>query len=425
MIGWTDEWPYRSRRRGIIALWAGWAASRGLYVAVLLKLVPVHLLLKGSVGDVRLYQHWAALIASGSFPTGDPRWQYPPLAAVVMLTPRLSGEDYLTTFVTMMVLVDALILVLLLRRGGRLTGAWVWVAGTFLLGPFCYARYDIVVTLATVAALLALPRMRAFGALTAVGAMLKVWPALFLLGLPRDRRRPRAIVAFVVTAGGCLLAAAELGRGELSFLGGQQDRGLQTESVAATPFHVARLLGWTGVIPRNRFGSSELVGTGVPTAVRACLVLTIVAFAIIAIIVWRRPAQDWDPVFACDVALAVTLAAIVTSRVLSPQYLIWLFGVGAVCLTVGATRQRPAIAAILVAALLSHAEYPLLWKSIEKAHAIGVSVLATRNLVLVVAAALAIAALRSRPARPWQWPSDEVGATTVRPYGKIAAFLER
>jgi hypothetical protein len=431
MIARTDDGSHLSRRRGIIALWGVWAVTRGLYAAVLLKLMSIHLfpgssyLLRVSVGDVKLYQHWGRMIAAGSFPTHDPQWQYPPLAAVVMLLPRLSGGDYLTTFVALMVLVDALILLLLLRGRRPLTGAWVWVAGTFLLGPFCYARYDIVVTLATVAALLALPRMRRFGVLTAVGAMLKVWPVFFLLGLPRDRRGARAVTAFAAAAGACLLAAAALGRGELSFLTGQQDRGLQMESVAATPFHVARMFGWRGVITRHRYGSTELLGAGVPTTATVCLVLTIIALAIIAVIVWRRQAEDWDPVFACDVALAVTLAAIVTSRVLSPQYLIWLLGVGAVCLTHAASRQRPAIVLVLVAALLSHAEFPLLWKSIEKAHVIGVMVLFTRNLLLVAAAVLAIARLRNRPAGLRPWAYSGVRGMAVQPYGKIAAFLER
>jgi hypothetical protein len=113
MIARTDDGSHLSRRRGIIALWGVWAVTRGLYAAVLLKLMSIHLfpgssyLLRVSVGDVKLYQHWGRMIAAGSFPTHDPQWQYPPLAAVVMLLPRLSGGDYLTTFVVLMVLVDA------------------------------------------------------------------------------------------------------------------------------------------------------------------------------------------------------------------------------------------------------------------------------------------------------------------------------
>jgi len=34
-----------------------------------------------------------------------------------------------------------------------------------------------------------------------------------------------------------------------------------------------------------------------------------------------------------DVGFAAVLVAVVTSRVLSPQYLVWLLGVAAVCLT--------------------------------------------------------------------------------------------
>ncbi|MGI8334658.1 glycosyltransferase 87 family protein [Actinomadura scrupuli] len=417
MLARTDG---RSRRRGIILLWGVWAVTRGLYAAALLKLVSFQLL-KPAAGDVRLYRHWARVLAAGSFPADDPRWQYPPLAGAVMLLPRLSGRDYLATFVFLMVLVDALVLVLLLRAGGSPAGAWTWVAGMFLLGPFCYARYDLVVVLAAVAALLALPRMGTFGTLTGVGAMLKVWPVFLLLGLPRGRGGVRALTAFAAAAGAGLAAAAALGGGGWGFLAGQQGRGLQMESVAATPFHVARVLGWMGVTTRPRYGSRELVGTGVPAAATVCLTLTVVALAVIAVIARRRPAADWDPVFACDVALAVTLAAVVTSRVLSPQYLSWLLGVGAVCLTRVSTRQRAAVALILAAALLSHVEFPLLWKSIAKGYPAGVGVLAARNLLLVAATVLAILRLRGGPCpRPAGTPGPR-----FRPDGKIATFPER
>ncbi|MBD0693283.1 hypothetical protein BG452_40840 [Streptomyces sp. CBMA123] len=45
-----------------------------------------------------------------------------------------------------------------------------------------------------------------------------------------------------------------------------------------------------------------------------------------------------------DAALCALLIFVVTSRVISPQYLVWLVGVAAVCLTV--RRPRPAPGAL-------------------------------------------------------------------------------
>jgi hypothetical protein len=53
-----------------------------------------------------------------------------------------------------------------------------------------------------------------------------------------------------------------------------------------------------------------------------------------------------------DAALAAVLLFTATSRVISPQYLIWLIGLAAVCLTVRRTTQRPVAALLLLAATL-------------------------------------------------------------------------
>ncbi|MDX6428821.1 MAG: hypothetical protein QOE54_1187, partial [Streptosporangiaceae bacterium] len=87
--------------------------------------------------------------------------------------------------------------------------------------------------------------------------------------------------------------------------------------------------------------------------------------------------------------------------------------------------QRPAIVLILLAAFLSHVEFPLLWKSIEKAHVIGLTVLFARNLLLLAATVLAILRLRNRPARLGLPSLITLRGTGREPYGKIAAFLER
>ena len=58
------------------AVWAAWLVTRaGLY---LVALTP------RQGGDVGIYQRWyACCLAHGTFPAGDPMWQYPPGAALV------------------------------------------------------------------------------------------------------------------------------------------------------------------------------------------------------------------------------------------------------------------------------------------------------------------------------------------------------
>jgi hypothetical protein len=142
-----------------------------------------------------IYQGWYEVLRTGTFPLDDVTWQYPPAAALAILSPALlPGLEYASAFFVLAFLADLAVLVLLLsagrRRGRTLRGAWVWVAGVPLLGPTVYARYDVMVTAVAVAALLAGARHpRVMGALAAFGALLKVWPALLLLAARRRDRK--------------------------------------------------------------------------------------------------------------------------------------------------------------------------------------------------------------------------------------------
>uniref|UniRef100_UPI00117EA84E glycosyltransferase 87 family protein n=1 Tax=Streptomyces viridosporus TaxID=67581 RepID=UPI00117EA84E len=138
-----------------------------------------------------IYRGWYEVLRTGTFPLDDVTWQYPPAAALAILSPGLLPFlEYATAFFVLALLADLAVLALLGyagRRPGRSPrGAWVWVAGVPLLGPTVYARYDVMVTAVAVAALLAGARHpRLMGALAGFGALLKVWPALLLLGVRR------------------------------------------------------------------------------------------------------------------------------------------------------------------------------------------------------------------------------------------------
>jgi hypothetical protein len=94
-----------------------------------------------------IYQGWYDVLSTGTFPRDDVTWQYPPAAALAILSPALLPFlDYATAFFVLVCVTDLAVLALLAgagRRPGRsLRGAWVWVAGVPLLGPTVYARYD-------------------------------------------------------------------------------------------------------------------------------------------------------------------------------------------------------------------------------------------------------------------------------------------
>jgi len=384
------------------APWACWLLTRLAGLLIILDRLPYPRRTE-VLGDPAIYAEWSRILAAGAFPEDDVRWQYPPLAAPVMLLPRWLSTWLATSYTTAFALValgaDLLIMWLLTRRrsGGSPAGAWVWVAGPVLLGPMSYVRYDLIVTVTAVAALLMTARHRIFGALAAVGAMLKAWPVLLLAALPRTRGGVQAAAVFAAVCAAVPAVFALLqGRAPWSFLDAQASRGLECEALAATPFMLARLASWDGAIV-YQYGSMELVGPGIERTAALLPPVTAVALLIVAALAWRGTRRAWNAAWACDVAFAAVLAAVATSRVLSPQYMLWLLGLGAVCLAHGGTRQRPAVWLILAATALSQYLYPIAWPDLMAARPVETWTLAVRNLLVLAATVIAVARLRTGP----------------------------
>ncbi|MET7638822.1 glycosyltransferase family 87 protein [Streptomyces sp. NPDC005438] len=365
--------------------------------AVLLLCVFGALTLSGPdvTSDIRvIYAGWADLLGDGSFPHDDVTWQYPPLAALPVLAPTLLPWSYPTGFFLLACATDAGVLALLWRAAARPgaspAGVWVWIAGLPLLGPTAYARYDVMVTALVVGALLlAVRHPRTAGVLCGLGAMTKVWPALLLVGLARDSRGRRLLVGTLCTAVGtlalCLLAAP----GSLNFLFAQRDRGTEVESLGAMVFHLWRWFGWEGRVELH-YGSMEFLGPHVPLVSTLALALNLAAFG--WLLLWRLRAtrNGWlsdlgDGTLWADAAFVAVLLFTTTSRVISPQYLLWLVGVGAVCLTRRGSRQQGPVLLVLPACGLTLLEFPLGFAHVVASDGWGVTLLGLRNGLLVAA----------------------------------------
>ncbi|MCM3926287.1 glycosyltransferase 87 family protein, partial [Frankia sp. AiPs1] len=343
-------------------LWGGWLVTRALLVAGVLT-GQTFGAQQTVLGDLRIYAGWAHDLGhGGGLPVGDDRWQYPPGAAVALVLPELahtlSAVPYRVAFVVLMVLADLAVTAALARRDRG--AALFWVVGITALGPVALARFDLLPAAAALAAVLAVSRAR-FGRAgfhLGVGTLLKVWPLLLLVALPVPAGSPvrwpawlRAgaarLVGGLAAALGLLAAVLALTgwwRDVLGFLGAQQARGLQVEAVAATPFVLAHMFG--GPAPDYSYGSLQFGGPVARVVATACSVVE--AVAIIAAALWwwtrgRSPVPDAEPVQTGEARVAATLAeralalvvvVVVTARVLSPQYLVWILALVAAGLAV-------------------------------------------------------------------------------------------
>ncbi|MFH8974155.1 glycosyltransferase 87 family protein [Streptomyces sp. NPDC017890] len=381
----------RDARRSSAWLPVTWGVTRLVLLLFVLKV----LVLPGPdvTGDVSvIYRDWYEVLRTGTFPHDDVTWQYPPAAAFAVLSPALLPFlSYPTAFFVLACGADLAVLALLCRAGrgsGRSScGAWVWVAGVPLLGPTVYARYDVMVTAVAVAALLAAGRHpRVAGALAALGALLKVWPALVLLGM-----RGRAPWAAAVLSGAGLAALLAVTMpGAFAFLTFQRERGTEVESLGALVFHVARHFGWDGEVLLN-YGSVEFLGPYVGTVSTVALALTALAFG--GLLLWRAAASRFAAHTAADAAFVAVLVFTVTSRVLSPQYMVWLIGLAAVCRCYRASRMRVPVALVLAASPVTVLEFPLFFAEVVASDPLGVALLFVRNGLLVAAALVAARAL--------------------------------
>lgn len=379
------------RPGGIAAPLLAWAVTRTVLLLFVFKVFT----LPGSdvTSDVSvIYQGWFDVLKTGTFPLGDVTWQYPPAAALAVLSPGLLPFlGYAPAFFVLVCLTDAVVLAMLLRAGGRpgrrRAGAWGWVAGVALLGPTAYSRYDLMVTAVAVAALLAAARHpRTAGALAAFGAMLKVWPVLLLLGTERGRATRGAWTAAAVTALVLVAAFGATMPGAFLFLRAQGERGTEVESLGALVFHVARHFGWDGQVLLN-YGSVEFLGPYVGLVSGLALALTLAAFG--WLLVWRLRATEHGPATLADAALTAVLLFTTTSRVISPQYMIWLVGTAAVCLTLRASRQMLPSVMVLAATGVTLLEFPLGFAEVVGSTWTGILLLTVRNGLLVAASLVA------------------------------------
>lgn len=405
--------------RAVLWLWTG---TRVLVLLVLATLDRV------VVGDV--FYYWRKI--SALFHVGLPSTlnEYPTPVTWLLWLPYGavwgSRTGYLVAFIAFMLALDGaftLTLRRVTRDSPRATAAVLfWLVFVLLIGPLSYLRFDILPAVLAGGALLAARRRPWLtGALTGLGAALKLWPALLIPAFLAHRPDRRAAGWGFLGVGVGLAVVSLLAGGWtrlLSPLTWQSGRGLQIESVWSTPLMLARAVhpsGWQVYL--SRYQAYEVFGPGVGPWLEVSDVATVIGLLVIAALflrAYRRP--DPGALAVGLVVLATVGIMTVTNKTLSPQYLLWLGGPMAALLVLvrdasPAARRRVGRLALelLGLALLTHLVYPLLYDGLlgRQGHAMTVLstvVVALRNLFLVGFTAqvcvLAWRQLAPRPAEP-------------------------
>ena len=344
-------------------------------------------------GDLRLFEVWATQVrATGAMPDMV-FWMYPPLAAFLLAGADLLPGPFGPTWVLLMLLADLTVLALLLRRvrldRAHPAGAWAWALLVPLLGLLPWARLDLVpVAAAAGALLLAGSRPALAGALAALGTAVKAWPVLLGLLFLRSRRW---LAGALATGVGVAVAATLLLHDAWGFVAHLSGRGLQVESVVALPWTLRQALG-QAVDGDFVNGTYEILEPGAAATARVFGLLLPVA---VAAAWWlsrhRGPALRW---------YAMVCALLVTSPLLSTQFILWLIGAAAVASAVpgpdGALARRSLPAVGLVVAV-SHLTFPLQWAGLVGDGSLAAATLLTRNLLLLTLGGWVLTAVALRP----------------------------
>jgi hypothetical protein len=335
-----------------IWIWAGvWLATRALIVSEVGFWSTVS---HPHLEDVNNYATWSHYLTTHhAFPGGE-AWQYPPGAAFLMLAPRLVPAAYGESFVGLMLLCDLAglgLLALLGRRSQNNAGVWVWLLGMPLLGVFAVLRFDLVPSVIGIAALVVIHRRpHWFGALAGLGAAIKVWPVVLLFGEWERRRLIKAVLAAAATVLLVLLVSVIAFGDPTGFLGEQGKRGLQEEAVATAPWQLHQIVTGEPLDRAIRYGAWEIATPAADTVAGLLRWLTLAALVAAAAWWWARAkairagrADLAEAAVSRDFVFAIVLLLVVTSPVLSPQYMVWLLGLAAVVLSAGTARlARPA-----------------------------------------------------------------------------------
>jgi hypothetical protein len=285
-----------------------------------------------------------------------------------------------------LVMVATLVLTALAAR--RIEGPYAWIpasatfaAGAMMLYPVAVTRYDAVVALSLGVAALSFGRRYLAYASLGFGAAAKLVPALATLPLAVFRRgAARGYAAFFGVLALFFVPALLLGGG--NFAGSfayHADRGLQIESFAAS---ILMQLGRVSSVV-FAFGAFEAQGPDFRLASSLSFPVMCALIFVTALFMYgayRRGSAG--PRAFSRYAAALILAFMLGSKVLSPQFVIWLLPL--VPLSVGGVPGLGVSAVFLAACFLTTQVFPIHYDDLLNLRSPGPQLLLARNLLLAL-----------------------------------------
>ncbi len=353
-------------------------------------------------GDVALYESYAGLIALGDIPYRDFAIEYPPGAAGLFWATWWIPGDYFTAFSALM-LVSLCLCILGAICSARHLGfsprrqaviGCVIACTPLLLGSLVQARFDLAI-----AAILSwmfyaalTERWKWMWSLAAVGILIKLIPLALIPLLVVWQLRRRDLRSALIGAGSAISVAILAvvpfillsPSGMWYMINYNARRPPQLETVIATVMLVAHTVANTPVEILGSFGSVNVVGTGPELAAKALfavLVVLTLGCALQAARLLRTATATHAPDILVCAGAASVIGFTLTGKSLSPQYMVWLLPL---TFLIAGRRGIVAIGCAIAAQILTQTYFPIHYWGLVNAHSREITLLAARNLILIV-----------------------------------------
>ena len=350
-----------------------------------------------SFGDLSLYDYWAYQVDNGTGVYGlVTEWVYPALAFVpIWIAGAFNLVSYEVSWLTLVFVLNTAAVLLLVRResnGELFSGtkaSWAFLSALLFLGPVAVSRIDSVSAALAVLGLVAVNR-NATGiaaALFTIAGWIKIWPvALFAAMIAVFKKRIQAtIVATSISASIIGIGLIAGGTKVFGFVLQQQERGIQIESVMATPWMWLAKFGSANIFFDDSILTNQVSGPLVQELASVSNYLLFIALAITVLLAIRavRAGRNRTQVFALA-ALTGVLDLIVFNKVGSPQFMIWLAVPLVALVYFGINKSKVALAMGAAILLLTQLVYPVLYIELLGLEIMPLGLLTVRNLLLVV-----------------------------------------
>lgn len=390
----------------------GFAIASMLVVQCIFLVAQILLIKSPAYGDEHttdlvLYQQYALKFLDGEIPYRDFQMEYPPLALVVFGLPGLFSmqkpidyEAYQALFVIEMALFSLATNFILFRilsigkleLANPITTIGMYTLGVFILSPLMPWRFDMFPAFLTILAFLFIQSKKPFlgGAMLGLGIVAKLYPLVIMPIFCSYYWAGKNPKAFWRMAMGLVLAASILiplfafdPDWMLQMLSYHKLRGLNIDSLPGGIFLLAKATGLMEVQITHDFGSFNIEAPYSNQVVQWLTPLSVIVLGIVIMLSFFRFRQERGKNGSISghslvaYSVIVLLAFILTSKVFSPQYLIWLLPF------IPFLKLRQARFFLIVAAL-TMLLYPFIYALLIAAEPASVLLLNLRNLLALV-----------------------------------------